>query len=49
MIASLIASIVVYDTDTVEIHFHYEDEIQEMLEMASSFCEEFAEREVAIV
>ena len=49
MIASLIASIVVYDTDTVEIHFHYEDEIQEMLEMASSLCEEFAEREVAIV
>ena len=49
MIASLIASIVVYDTDTVEIHFHYEDEIQEMLEMASSLCEEFAEREVAVV
>ena len=49
MIASLITSIVVYDTDTVEIHFHYEDEIQEMLEMASSLCEEFAEREVAVV
>jgi len=49
LIASLIASIVVYDTDTVEIHFHYEDEIQEMLEMASSLCEEFAEREVAVV
>lgn len=49
MIASLIASIVVYDTDTVEIHFHYEDEIQEMLEMASSLCEDFAEREVAVV
>lgn len=49
MIASLIASIVVYDTDTVEIHFHYEDEIQEMLEMASSLCEEFAEREVVAV
>ena len=49
MIASLIASIVVYDTDTVEIHFHYEDEIQEMLEMASSLCEEFAERKVAVV
>lgn len=49
MIASLIASIVVYDTDTVEIHFHYEDEIQEMLEMAASLCEEFAEREVAVV
>lgn len=49
MIASLIASIVVYDTDTVEIHFHYEDEIQEMLEMASSLCEEFTEREVAVV
>ena len=49
MIASLIASIVVYDTDTVEIHFHYEDEIQEMLEMASSLCEEFAEREVSVV
>ena len=49
LIASLIASIVVYDTDTAEIHFHYEDEIQEMLEMASSLCEEFAEREVAVV
>lgn len=49
MIASLIASIVVYDTDTVEIHFHYEDEIQEMLEMASSLCDEFTEREVAVV
>jgi len=47
--ASLIDSIVVYDSNTVEVHFCYEDEIQEMFEWAAELgAKESTERRMAI-
>ena len=44
-VASMIDSIVVFDTDTVEIHFHCEDEMYEMLEMAAALSERTVEEQ----
>ena len=49
MVASLIECIVVYDSDTVEVHFRCEDEIEEMFEAAASVSGEFAERKECAV
>ena len=46
-IASMIDSIVVFDTETVEIHFHCEDEIYEMLEMADALSEQNGKKVLA--
>ncbi|MCC8044297.1 MAG: recombinase family protein [Clostridiales bacterium] len=49
LMASLIDSIVVYDSNTVEVHFCYEDEIQEMFEWAAELgAKESTERRMAI-
>ena len=44
-VASMIDSIVVFDTDTVEIHFRCEDEMYEMLEMAAALSERTVEEQ----
>lgn len=51
MVASIMDCIVIYDTDKMEIHFRYEDEIEEMLLMAASLSganEVIEERQVAV-
>lgn len=49
LMASLIDSIVIYDSNTVEVHFCYEDEIQEMFEWAAELgAKESTERRMAI-
>lgn len=51
-IASIIECIVIFDTERMEIHFRYEDEIEEMLMMAAAVTnqkEEFEERRVEVI
>lgn len=51
-IVSIVECIVIFDTERIEIHFRYEDEIEQMLMMAASITspnEEFEERRVKAV
>ena len=48
-VASMIDSIVVFDTDTVEIHFRCEDEMYEMLEMAAALSERTVEEQAVVL
>ncbi len=52
MIASIIDSIVVYSSDKIEIHFRFEDEIQEMMEWVAGIEPDYANdrmKEVSVV